>query len=738
MTSKYRLAAVLALVMSSPAFASPSSDLRVVADRAFAWRQAADPDVRVALGLPLTHIGRISRADEQAYSVKARELHRMLAVVPADGLTAAEAELRQSLLQDLAARSHAAENYWYDFLVTPYRGGDIHSWASAGLAAAALSSAADRSHYLALLEGYAAAVDAIGARTREQRAHGNLLPKAAIPNARALIDEVIATLPTRIGVGDRRLDGVSETDRSEFRRAIAAAGASRLLPALARLRAVLDDSYFNAAPSAVGLAQYRGGAERYARCIAAGTGLTLDPATIRTTGERALASIEARRRELRTRLGGPAEAAAFDGRLRGDPKWLAATADDVAARYRRYLARIAPILPNLFAQLPKAPYDVKRLDPADEGGMAYGDYQSPNAASPTGFYRFNGSGLAKRTMIGAQHLIAHELVPGHHLQIALAREIPQVHPIVAYLDPTPFVEGWAEYAAWLVEDQGLYEPAELYGHLSLQSFLAARLVTDTGLNTAGWGLGQARAFMSRYTLEAPAQIDSETLRYATDIPCQAIGYYLGYQAFRDARNKAEAALGPRFDVKRFHSAMLAGGAVPLNLLAARVDRYIAGERSSATSHVSALSRTSILIDRPAVQIWPVLLDRSRWMPDTVATKTLRGVEGATGWTYLYSRRAGVVVASRLEEILLADPGRRLVLRLADPDTGVTNAYVDQRLTAEGNRTRLDFEMYWFEDVPGSKSAAELDAMRADYSSQTVAKIDAGLARLKHAAEAPAP
>lgn len=693
--------------------------------------------MRLSQGLPVTRVARVSLADETAYGRRAGALAHVVEAVDPAGLSRPEAELRLSLLQDLRGRASAAEDYWLDFLVTPYRGGDLHQAAAAALGGAAVKTDADRARYLALIDAYAETVDAVAERTKAQRQHGILLPRPAIPGALKMLEGAKAAAPAHVAVATARLRDAPAPVAAQFAADVEARVKMRLLPAFDRLRAVLDDGYIKAAPIAVGIGQYPGGTDRYRRCIAAGTGLVLTPTQIHEIGVQALGEIEARKAAIQAGLGFTGDAAAFDRAMRADPRGFVNSADEVAARYEAFMAKIAPMLPGLFSSLPSAPYGVKRLDPADEPGMTYGVYQPPSPSRATGYYRFNGSGLETRTMIGAHHLIAHELMPGHHLQIATARESAQLHPIQSYLGAGPYVEGWAEYAAWLVEDAGLYAPYDLFGHLVMQSFLATRLIVDTGMNTMDWPLEKARAFMGGHTFEGPDQIATETLRYATDIPCQALGYYLGYDAFREGRERAKAALGRDFDVRRFHAALLAGGAVPLNILAQRVDRFIAEEKTAAktaTSHIAALSRTGISIAAKPQAVWDVLVDRRLWMPAMIEQKMLRGKPDEVGGLYIYSTKAGERSVSRLEEILFAEPGRRFVVRMADPETDRTYAFIDHRIHAEGKGARLDFEMYWYEDVPGHRTPAEVDAIRADYSAQTVSKIDEALARLKMTAE----
>jgi len=145
---------------------------------------------------------------------------------------------------------------------------------------------------------------------------------------------------------------------------------------------------------------------------------------------------------------------------------------------------------------------------------------------------------------------------------------------------TAFAEGWAEYAASLADEMGLYEdPYDSYGRYIMQIFLASRLVVDTGMNALNWSLEDAREFLRKHTYHSDQEIDSETLRYSTSIPAQALGYSLGYEKIWELRKYAEMTLGEKFDVRDFHDQVLSDGTKPLGVLDAKVRRYVDGMRS---------------------------------------------------------------------------------------------------------------------------------------------------------------
>jgi uncharacterized protein (DUF885 family) len=213
--------------------------------------------------------------------------------------------------------------------------------------------------------------------------------------------------------------------------------------------------------------------------------------------------------------------------------------------------------------------------------MTFGYFQRATPADPVGRYRYNGSDPGSRSLIGAAHLICHELLPGHHLQVSLQDQAPVVHPLQRFLFSTATIEGWAVYASGLACEMGAITGFDLYGHAQMQGFMAARLVVDTGLNALGWTLDQARAFMRAQTIESLSVIDSELLRYATDIPAQALAYELGHVGIERIRQGARQRMGTTFDMRGFHDALLVNGGYPLPVLQGQIERWM------ATSQVEA-------------------------------------------------------------------------------------------------------------------------------------------------------
>jgi len=264
----------------------------------------------------------------------------------------------------------------------------------------------------------------------------------------------------------------------------------------------------------------------------------------------------------------------FHDMLREDPRFVASKAREVEARYKADIALMEARIGDYFAVLPKAPYGVRRLTPAEEVNSTFGYYRPPDSIEPAGYYNYNGSRLAERSQVSSRSLIFHELLPGHHLQVALQLEDQALHPYRRNNYFGAFTEGWAEYASSLGEEMGLYEdPYERYGRLIMEIFLATRLVVDTGIGYFGWSLEEARSYMRDHVFQSDVEIATETLRYATR-PGQSLAYRLGYEKLWELRHKAERELGEGFDLRAFHAMVLAGGNLPLKVLPEHVDWWI--------------------------------------------------------------------------------------------------------------------------------------------------------------------
>ncbi len=235
---------------------------------------------------------------------------------------------------------------------------------------------------------------------------------------------------------------------------------------------------------------------------------------------------------------------------------------------------MTPELPKLFGRLPNAPFDIRTVEEFRERS-APSQYQSasPDGSRPGIFY-FNASRIDTAPRRASEPLFLHEAVPGHHFQISLQQEREDLPRFQRFADYTAFVEGWALYAESLGAELGLYkEPSQYFSRLNSELFRAARLVVDVGLHRKNWSREQAIKFLMDTTMSGENGATSEVDRYIA-VPAQALGYKIGQLKISTIRAKAEEALGPEFDIHAFHDELLKDGALPLDLLEIKMNRWI--------------------------------------------------------------------------------------------------------------------------------------------------------------------
>lgn len=519
--------------------------------------------------------------DDLARDAAKRERWKaQLAAIRADALGEVERETYDILRFTLIETPMDENEYWLTFDLTPYQAPMAIGFVQQVLAAHPLATPADAADYVRLAGAYATMLETLAAKVAAQTARGIYLPRAALPPIRATWTTLAASADA-LQPAPARLSALDAASRASLETGVRAASDGRVKPAFARIQALLGPAYEAKAPEAVGLAQYPGGKDLYRKLIHRYTTLKLTPEEIQKRGLERVADVAGRMQAIRAQLGFTGTSRAFYDRISTDPRSLAKTPADVEATYMRYIRAIEPKVSSYFRTQPRAPYGVKRLPPAAEPGQTFGYYSPPNATEPRGYYNYNGSNLDKRSLINAGTLIYHELIPGHHFQIAGQSENEALSPFRKNYMAAAFTEGWGEYAASLGIELGLYDtPEALYGRYINEMFLTVRLVVDSGMNYHGWSLEKARAYMREVTSLSELEIDSESLRYSVSLPGQALAYRTGYDALWDLRHRAEKTLGKRFDIRDFHAAVLGSGARPLPLVEASVDRMIAAKKGN--------------------------------------------------------------------------------------------------------------------------------------------------------------
>lgn len=543
-----------------------NEQLRALCDRYWQWALESDVHAALAAGKPVERLRPISEEIASGDAAFGRTLLADLDRLPAGALSADERISVAMLRHHSQMLVEAAPFYWHEPRVTPYA--QPFQWVAPVFTSFRFTSGGDLERYRSLLEDYRNLVESAADFALGQRARGLHMPFPEVGPSRAQIAAHCTPEGRAFLIpAASRLNGLSAQAVQRFSDAAAEAVHGGIAAAFARLLEALGSDYAHDAPQRVGLGQYAGGDAFYAHLIRRSTTLDLPAERIHELGIVELERIGERLETIRERLNFPGDLEAFYAHLRTDRRFFASSAQEMGSRLDAYVERAAARVPEFFGKLPAAAWQVQQLPDALAGAQTFGYYQPPAADLPAGTYYFNGSSPAESSMLCAASLMLHELVPGHHLQIALQQENADLPAFRRYGFTTSFCEGYAEYAAELGFEMGMYaEPYEEAGRLLQDAMISARLVVDTGLNRLGWTLEQARVFMARQTMLSAAEIEKETLRYSCDLPAQALAYKIGETAILEVREAARGRYGRFFDLRAFHDWLLGLGAVTLDAL----------------------------------------------------------------------------------------------------------------------------------------------------------------------------
>ncbi|MBB4688729.1 DUF885 domain-containing protein [Amycolatopsis jiangsuensis] len=548
------------------------------ADEAWAHVLATQPEFALRDSRPVEQLPRGSIEEAQREAALGRSVRARLAGIDATTLSPDDRNTL-ALLNHLGTEWGAAEeSWWWQFPVAPYQAYALASYGRQILQPFSPADAAEVDRYLSLatdLAGWAR-----GAREKlvRQAERGWGVPQAALEGFVTTVRGHRAGATQWLRPGE--LPELGQADRGRLTDGVEKILSGEVLPAFDALLEYLTGPAERTAVDGVGLAQYPGGESAYRRLVESYATYAISPEQVHELGLEQVALLDEQMAQARAEAGFDGGEGQYRKVLEADPRFHAADPGAVEAAYRKHLAVVEPVVGRWFRTLPRAAYDVQRLDAELEAGMSFGYYETPTPQVPVGRYRYNGSGLDTRSQLNAAPLILHELVPGHHFHLARQAEDTSLHPIRGRLAPLmlgAYTEGWGEYAASLGFEMGVYnDPWDRYGAYVHQRFVAQRLVVDTGLNLYGWSREKAGEFLAAKTMESPQQVRTEVLRYSTDMPGQALGYRLGWCKLWQLRERAADALGADFDVRDYHELVLGAGALPFTAVEANVERWITG------------------------------------------------------------------------------------------------------------------------------------------------------------------
>jgi uncharacterized protein (DUF885 family) len=369
-------------------------------------------------------------------------------------------------------------------------------------------------------------------------------------------------------------------DRTRLHDAIVASIDTEVRPAYRKLASFLSTDYAPKGRTDFGVWSLPNGDRLYRFYVQQQTTTSMDPEAIHQLGLKEVARIEGEQLVLAKKLGF-SDIKSLRTSLKGNPKLRSASRQQLLDSYRHYLDGMEPQLPKLFGLLPKTRIEVRPVEPYREKEASAAQYYpgTPDGSRP-GAVMVNTGDYEKRSLMEVEATAYHEGVPGHHMQIAIAQTLPELPPFRQHGFYTAYVEGWALYSESLGKEIGFYQdPYSDYGRLSAELLRAVRLVLDTGVHYKHWTRQQMVDFFHEHTSEDEPEVQNETDRYIA-VPAQALAYKLGALDIQRLRQQAQNELGSRYDVRAFHDEILDGGALPLDVLDARVTAWIAAQKNT--------------------------------------------------------------------------------------------------------------------------------------------------------------
>lgn len=444
---------------------------------------------------------------------------------------------------------------------------------------APFETVADYERNLERLDGFAGYMTNVASLASKGLERGYVQPRILIENLLKQVDAMVATpydqSPFWSAI-ERMPASFSPAERERLTEATRELVVGKVYPGYKSWQSFLRDTYLPRTEEAPGRWAMKDGDRLYAWELRRHTTTTLSPDTIHELGVSEVARIRNQMESVKKEVGFSGDLKAFFEYVRTDPKFYYTEPEELLGRFKAIEARIWPGIPRLFHERPKAPFQVRPL-PAlgDQRGTGYYRPGPPDGTTP-GVLFFNMSMLDTRPIPTLETLTLHEGIPGHHFQITLARENEALPPLLRYGSATAFSEGWGLYAESLGPELGMFQdPMQMFGHYDMEMLRAVRLVVDTGLHAKQWTRERAIQFMLDNTSMAPRDVEVEIDRYIA-YPGQACAYKIGQLKFRELRTRAADTLGNRFDVRDYHHQAIGTGCLPMDVLEAKIDGWIAG------------------------------------------------------------------------------------------------------------------------------------------------------------------
>ena len=447
----------------------------------------------------------------------------------------------------------------------------------------------DYEDWIARLQAFGTYVDQHIALAREGVRRGYRPPRLLMRRVRTQIDAHLRGEGPEDSLFWQAFDGelaegIDAGTAERLRQSARTAISGTVLPAMQRLAQFFDDEYLPALDDNIGRCNLPEGGEWYAYLARFHTTTDLTPQEIHDIGLGEIDRIRTEMQKVIEQVGHTGSFASFLNHLRTHPRFYHKNPEDLLEAYRAASKQLDGELPKLFGKLPRTPYGVRPIPAISAPDTTTAYYQPPAAdGSRAGFYYVNLYRPETRPIYEIEALSAHEAMPGHHLQIALAMELEDLPNFRTDLNSTAYVEGWGLYAEAIAAEMGMYtDPYSRFGQLTYEMWRAVRLVVDTGLHCMGWSRERAIRLLVDNSAKTEFDATNEIDRYI-GWPGQALAYKIGELTIWELRNQAAEALGEDFDIRAFHDTVLAEGALPLDVLRRRIEAWVAERQRSSGS-----------------------------------------------------------------------------------------------------------------------------------------------------------
>jgi len=513
-------------------------------------------------------LSQYSLAEIVRQHAEADDFLKRLKAIPTDGMDDKDLLSHRLLERQLEREDMNYSLKNYEMPVNQQRG--VHTGLADLPLAVPLDSVPHYQDYISRLRQIPRVLDQTTEVLRQGLKDGLMPPKLVLEKLPGQCDGIIAGNPFLLPTGKFPAD-FSEEDKKRLTEETTKAVNDDVFPAYRNFAEFLRTEYAPKGRHELSIESLPDGKRRYAEAVKMMTTMNITPAEVHEIGLKEVERITAEMTKL-AKAQGQKDLASFRTAINNDPKWKPQSEEQIVDDFAKYIHQMEPKLPELFGLLPKSPVTVEPIPGFSKAAATHYVAGTPDGKRP-GRVVVAVADPTKRTLVLDEAVAYHEGVPGHHMQISIAQTLPDLPKFRLRGFYSAYAEGWALYSEELGKEIGFYQdPVSDYGRLNSELFRAVRLVVDTGIHNKNWSREKVIEFMHANDVnDAVAQTEAE--RYIA-WPGQALAYKMGQLAIRKLREQTKAQLGPKFDIKAFHDVVLNGGAMPLDLLQERVERWI--------------------------------------------------------------------------------------------------------------------------------------------------------------------